>query len=1026
MEFLDKRIKIIADELKKLSIRDFVDINPWKMKEGFFTTCEEAENSDSPWVAFDSTRDMWKGNDKYFWFQTEFTVPDSFQGKWLQLKVASQIDSIYYAMNPQFLVFLDGKVRQGSDRNHSDIFLTESGESGRKYKLDLQAYTGTDHSDFNLFGALQVLDKETEALYYDLIVPLRGFRRLPAESDARISLEHDLNVAVNFLDLRNPYSKEYYESIKKARNYLATSIYSGNKNNTVTASSIGHTHIDVAWLWTVEQTKAKVARSFSTVLELMDEYPEYLFMSSQPALYVFLKERYPELYAQVKQRVEEGRWEVEGGMFVEADCNLTSGESLVRQFLHGKKFFRDEFKKENEILWLPDVFGYSGALPQIMKKCGIKYFMTTKINWNQFDRMPHDTFMWKGIDGSEILTHFITTPEVDQSCDQFFTTYNGIIHPDAVIGAWDRYLDKNINKDILICYGYGDGGGGVNKEMLETANRMSNGIQGMPVVKQSFANDWFHKLEKTVSDNKRLATWEGELYFEYHRGTLTSMGRNKRGNRKSEFGLMNVELLDVLSNVSHKEQLDCIWKKVLINQFHDILPGSAIKGVYDVTKKDYEDILSNIDNLIEEDVNNILDSNSEYITIFNTTSFNRADVAFVGNGISALSGSNGKVYPVQNGVCFLDEVPSKGYESFRKITNESISTSPFSMISDYKLVTPFYEVEFVSDGSFSRLFDKEFNREILTEKGFGNRLVMFEDKPMNYDAWDIDIYYSEKSWTTDSVESFEWISVGPVYATLKIVKRMSLSTITQYITFYADSRRIDIKNTVDWKNSQVLLKVFFDTNVHSDEATFDIQFGSLKRKTHTNTSWDVARFEVCGQKYVDVSEGRYGVALLNDCKYGHSVKNGQIGLSLIKSGIYPNPEADKEMHEFTYSLYPHGSSFIDSDVIEQSYYLNQPMLSFDGKGSVDQFSLVSINKQNVVLETVKFAEDESGDIILRLYESQNANVSFKLDTAFNFEHAFIVDLMEENATEVTAVSTRSINLEIKPFEILTIKLTGVK
>lgn len=1025
MEYLDKRINIIAEELKKLSIKDAISLDHWQMKEGFFTCPKEADSDTSAWISFDSKKDMWHGNDKYFWFRTEFTVPEAFAGAHIQLNIASQIESIFYAMNPQFLVFLNGEIRQGSDRNHKDIFLSKNGEAGRKYVVDAQAYTGTDNSDFNLFGALQVLDKETEAIYYDLVVPLRGFRRLNKESEARLNIEHDLNEAVNMLDLREPYSEAYYASIKRAREYLADTIYAGDKYNPITASVIGHTHIDVAWLWTVEQTKAKVARSFSTVLELMEEYPEYLFMSSQPALYTFLKERYPALYQKVKERVKDGRWEVEGGMYVEADCNLISGESLVRQFLYGKDFFRQEFGKENKVLWLPDVFGYSAALPQIMKKSGIKYFMTTKINWNQFDRMPHDTFVWKGIDGSEILTHFITTPEVDQATNQFFTTYNGMIHPDAVIGAWDRYIDKDINKDILICYGYGDGGGGVNKEMLETATRMGKGIEGMPVVKQKFAAPWFEELEATVSDNKRLSTWEGELYFEYHRGTLTSMGRNKRANRKSEFALMNLELMDVLASSSHKKELDSLWKRVLINQFHDILPGSAIKGVYDVTKKEYEEIHSEIDALVEADANCLVAEANDYVTIFNTTSFERSDIARVSNNIKALS-RDGKVYPVQDGVCYLENIPAKGYATYKVLTEIEEKDRPFKLISENKLVTPFFEVELSHDGSFTRLYDKEFDREILTSNGYGNKLVMFEDKPMNYDAWDIDIYYSEKSWADSEVLSYEWVSIGEVCTVLRVVKKMSLSTITQDIVFYANSRRIDIKNVVDWKNSQVLLKVFFDTDVHSDEATFDIQFGSIKRKTHTNTSWDIARFECCGQKYVDVSEGRYGVALLNDSKYGHSVKNGKIGLSLIKSGIYPNPGADKEIHEFTYSLYPHGCSYLDSDTIEASYYLNKPLLVFNGKARSDSYSFASTDKKNVVIETIKYAEDGSGDIILRLYESQNTRTRFQLNTAICFDDAYTVDLMEENAKRIDSAKGNTLEIEIMPFEIMTIKLSKPK
>ncbi len=289
------------------------------------------------------------------------------------------------------------------------------------------------------------------------------------------------------------------------------------------------------------QTREKVVRSFATVLKFMDEYPEYRFMSSQPVLYYFLKQRYPELYAQIQQRVKEGRWETEGGMWLEADCNLTSGESLVRQFIYGKRFFREEFGQDNRILWLPDVFGYSGALPQIMKKSGVDYFMTTKLAWNQINKIPNDTFIWRGIDGSQVLTHLITTLNVGQDPkENFFTTYNGILHPDAIMGGWERYQNKEINNDILVCYGYGDGGGGPTRQMLETARRMEYGVRGIPKVRQASARTYFEELETRVKDNPHLETWEGEFYFEYHRGTYTSMARNKRGNRKSELLMMDL------------------------------------------------------------------------------------------------------------------------------------------------------------------------------------------------------------------------------------------------------------------------------------------------------------------------------------------------------------------------------------------------------------------------------------------------------------------------------------------------------
>ena len=373
---------------------------------------------------------------------------------------------------------------------------------------------------------------------------------------------------MNLLDLRTPYSEDFYQSIRAAEQYLEKTVYGDMAGCAdVVATCIGHTHIDVAWWWTVAQTREKVARSFATVLKLMEEYPQYRFMSSQPQLYQFLKERYPDMYERIKARIREERWEPEGGMWLEADTNLTSGESLVRQLFYGKKFFREEFGTDSRILWLPDVFGYSGALPQIMKKSGIDYFMTTKLAWNQIDKMPYDTFMWKGIDGSTVFTHLITTLGVGQSEEDFFTTYNGMLHPDAIMGGWHRYQNKDINNDILVAFGYGDGGGGPTREMLETAKRMEKGICGIPKVRQEFSRVYFDELYERVKDSRRLPVWEGELYFEYHRGTYTSMGRNKRANRKSEILMMDVELLCTLAALrgmqTPAEELERMWNCLL-------------------------------------------------------------------------------------------------------------------------------------------------------------------------------------------------------------------------------------------------------------------------------------------------------------------------------------------------------------------------------------------------------------------------------------------------------------------------------
>lgn len=1038
MDFLDKRVMVICQELEKLKVKQQFPIREWQYKEGFFLTPEEAAADAGEWSVFDSGSMHWYGPDRHCWFQVTYTVPKELDGKRMWLHAGTQTDEADFGRNPQFLLFVNGEPVQGMDINHMDVLLREKAEAGETLDIQLQAYTGTLHSEFALRAEMQEIDADIEKLYYDLWVPLAAFPRMEPESQDRLALTHALNETVNLLDLRTPYSQEFYQSVYAALDYIRENLYAALGGwEEITASCIGHTHIDVAWWWTVAQTKEKTARSFSTVLKLMEEYPDYHFMSSQPQLYWFLKERYPKQFEKIKERVKEGRWEAEGGMWVEADCNLTSGESLVRQFLHGKRFFKEEFGVDNRILWLPDVFGYSGALPQIMKKCGIDYFMTTKLAWNQFNKVPYDTMRWRGIDGSEVLTYLVTTLDVGQPVENFFTTYNGVLHPDSIIGGWKRYQNKDINDDILICYGYGDGGGGPDRRMLETSKRMQKGIRGIPKVRQVFARQFYDELNERVRDDRRLPVWEGELYFEYHRGTYTSMARNKRSNRKAEFALMDLEFLAVLAcglipQALHgnplpypSKELDAVWKTVLLNQFHDILPGSSIHEVYEVTRQEYAQTDAQIKALTKERMQAVA-GEGEGVTVFNTAGSVRSDIVMlgsVGEGVQALSDGEGNLYPVQQtgdgAAVYIKNLPAKGCRTFAKVKETIQADTPFVLTGDRMLDTPFYRIKLDENGLFTSIYDKENDREVLQQGRRANLIRMYEDKPIYYDNWDIDIYYTEKFWDADRLESMEWSQAGPVRITLTQTRNISRSFIRQKIHFYADSRRIDFETYADWKEHQHLLKVHFPVDIHTDEASFDIQFGSLTRKTHSNTSWDKARFESCGQKWMDVSEGHYGVSLLNDCKYGHSVKDADIALTLIKSGIEPNPAADQEEHYFTYALYPHAGGWREAGTVREAYQLNQPALVTDGGQPGSCYSLASVDKENIVLETVKAAEDGTGTVY-RMYESENAKTKAHLTVNQPFTKAYICNLLEEVQEEAQTDGNR-IAFSCRAYEIVTIK-----
>lgn len=1026
MRFIEDRISVICNELKELA---FVKKEPVKgvvYKKGLYFYPYEADQSAEPWEEFDSKTMHWYGPDEHYWFRAEYTVPKSMDGKTLYLKVATQVDHWDYAKNPQFLLFVNGQMTQGMDLNHQTVMLERCAKEGETYTIDLQGYTGVMFAELTFTMETVEVDETINEIYYDIVVPLQGFSRMQEDDKVRKDLRTILNNTVNLLDLRTPYSEEFYQSIEEAHNYIQKALYedmSGYED--VIASCIGHTHIDVAWLWTVAQTREKVARSFSTVLKYMEEYPEYKFMSSQPALYQFLKERYPETYEKIKERVKEGRWEPEGGMWVEADCNLTSGESLVRQFLYGKKFFKDEFGIDSRILWLPDVFGYSGALPQIMKKSGIKYFMTTKLAWNQINKVPYDTMMWRGIDGSEIFTHLITTLGVGQSEADFFTTYNGMLHPDAILGGWHRYQNKDINNDILIAFGYGDGGGGPTREMLETSKRMEKGIRGIPKVRQEFAGNYFEELEERVEGNKSLPVWEGELYFEYHRGTYTSMGRNKRSNRRCEQLLMDAELLEVLTGTSDKEEMDKIWRTVLLNQFHDILPGSSIAEVYEVTKKEYAEIESRLAEMIAEKLNLLMDGGQDKISVFNTLGFDRNDVVSLGDcHAAALTDESGKIYPVQEtaqgAVAYITDIPAKGGKTLQLLDTVKEEASRIQ-ITENGIETPFYRISIDENGLFTSIYDKECDREVLKAGEKGNLLRMYEDKPMHYDCWDIDMYYSEKYWDAEKADKIQWTEEGPVRATLEIQRTISNSVIKQEIHFYADSRRIDFSTWVDWKEHQHLLKVHFPVNIHSDEATFEVQFGNLKRKIHGNTSWDEARFESCGQKWMDISEGHYGVSLLNDCKYGYSAKDSNIALTLIKSGIEPNKTADQEEHVFTYALYPHKEMWSAAGTVQEAYKLNQPAYATKGELKNTGKSFISTDKDNIIIETVKPAENGDG-MIVRLYDCENSLTKATLTFAEGMlESVEECNLMEEKEADIEACGN-SFTVSVKPYEIKTYRV----
>ena len=688
------RLRKLVEYMQELIYPDQMPVKEYRIYRGNekFTDIENLDTSD--WEEFQYGQ-IWGGHREYFWFETNVVLPAEYDGKCVTYELLTGKEGEWDATNPQFAVYVNGELRQGFDVNHHEILLTKEAKGGEHFRIVLSAFTGDSNFSLLLNSRIKVLDLKTEKYFYDVSVPFNLAELLPNDDMNCIKIISCLNESLNLVDFRKPWSESYYVSLEKAQSYLDEVFYEnecGESKETVYC--VGHTHIDVAWKWTLAVTEDKAVRSFSTVLELMEQYPEYIFMSSQPQLYKYVKKNAPEIYEKIKERVKEGRWETDGGMWVEADCNITSGEGLVRQFLYGQRFFREEFGKENCMLWLPDVFGYSAALPQIMMKCGLPYFMTTKINWNEFNKMPYDTFMWEGIDGTRVLTHFIPTRDYHEQGragrTNFFTTYNGDINPSQVMGGWNRYTQKYLNHEVLNSFGHGDGGGGATKEMLENQRRLAAGLPGCPKTKMSTAADFFRVLEKNVKDHKYLPSWVGELYLEYHRGTYTSMARNKKYNRKSEFAYQNLETYGLMNWLWNEgtypdEMLKEGWEVILRNQFHDILPGSSIKEVYDDSKEEYEMILKENGEYTRDTLAQMasgIDTEEGNLVVFWPNSTDAAgSVYFTDDGLQGVPEAVKavdsydrlqlceQVYPVQKtadgGYVFCPkELPSKGYQSF--------------------------------------------------------------------------------------------------------------------------------------------------------------------------------------------------------------------------------------------------------------------------------------------------------------------------------------------------------------------------
>jgi len=869
---------------------------------------------------------------------------------------------------------------------------------------------------------LALFDAEAYALHQDLAIAYGAMMELPEATPRRGQLLRACNDAVNLLDPSDPAT--YEPACAALREVLAKR----NGDTVHEISAAGHAHIDTAWLWPVRETIRKCARTFATQLAYMRDHPEYVFCCSQAQQYAWMKEFYPAIYAGIREAVARGQWEPVGSMWVEADCNIPSGESLIRQFVHGKNFFIDEFGIETRDCWLPDVFGYSAALPQILLQAGIDSFLTQKISWNQFNTFPHHTFLWEGIDGTRVFSHF---PPADN--------YNGTFAPAELAYNVSNFKEHDRATRSLYLYGYGDGGGGPTLEMLAAAERLKD-FEGMPKVTLEKVS---HFLARAKADARDLPVWVGELYLELHRGTYTTQARNKKGNRKSEVLLREAEFFDVLAGRAayqihpgivedHRAQYDVIarhstsasgyldraWKLLLLDQFHDIIPGTSIARVYQDCVCDYAAIFQLAHGVIEPARHAVIERINtgqavSPVIVFNTASFPRNEVVSLPDGT-----------PIHI------DVPANGYavadvSEHRPVTSYA---HPVEIIERNRvLAIDNGMIRILIDratGNVRNIRDHRQDREVLAQGHAGNQFQLFRDLPNRYDAWDIDPFALETHEELGGVTDVVIAEQTELRAAVRIERAFGASSIIQHIIVCAGSARIDFDTDVEWQEEHKLLKVAFPVNVRSPRATYEIQFGHTERPTHFNTSWDMARFEVCAQRWADLSEGDYGVALLNDCKHGYDIHGNVMRLSLLRSPTAPDLTADRGHHEFMYSLLPHVGDFRKGGVIEQACALNMPLHlvpTEPRKGALPQKqSFFEVDRPGLFIEAVKHAERDDS-VIVRLCEQFGTRGPARLTTPLPVKHAFRADLLERSG-EPVEWDHGGVDFNVKPFEIVTFKL----
>ena len=924
------------------------------------------------------------------WFRVGITIPRAWRGEEVHLRWNSSSEACIW-QNGVPLQGLTGICLPPNEERpvRSEYILARRARGGERIKLYVEMacnqFNVTEGEEEKIgklrLAEIAVFDRRIWELVWDFSVIAEMVEFLPPNTARSAQALYAGNEMLNRLDLDNP------STWPKARAAAAKYFSARNGDGQHNISAVGHAHLDTAWLWPLAETRRKCYRTFSTALTYMDEYPEYKFAAAQAQHYEWMKLEQPALYAKMRRRIKDNRFIPVGGTWVEPDCNIPSGESLVRQFLFGQRFFEREFGRICREFWNPDVFGYSGQLPQIIRGAGMRFFLTQKLSWNQINKPHNHTFWWEGIDGSRVLTHF---PPAD--------TYNGLCTVKQLIRNVHNNKDLDRCNESLYLFGYGDGGGGPNLEMLERLRRARD-VDGLPKVQMRAPIEALERIEK---DARNLVTHTGEMYLETHRGTYTTQARNKLNNRRSEEILHDAELLSAVVPAPYPAaELNALWKLVLLNQFHDIIPGSSITMVHRESLEQYARVISSGKKLCEHAIARLNPKHGKRVLAINTLGAPRTEVV-------TLPGRD------KPGIV---TAPSMGYCTQEPQACTDVPVTVSKSKKSITLENRFVRAVFHHDGTLVSFFDKRAGREAIA--GEANRFVLFGE--FNYDAWDVEAYHLEQRRETGRAKSACISEKDPLRVALEFKYALSpRCSLRQVISLTALSPRLDFACEVDWREQNNFLKVEFPTSIRSDHATYEIQFGHLRRPTHFNTPYDLARFEVCAQRWADLGEPGFGLALINDCKYGHSVHGGVMRLSLLRSSKYPDPAADMGAHAFRYALLPHLGTFQEANVIHEAAAFNSPLIIRRAGEECGSVSWFSVDQPGIVIDTVKKAE-ESRELVVRLYEAHGTRSRGVLSSSLPVKSAARCNLLEKEDKRI-AWQNGAVKLDLGPFEIMTLKL----